>query len=216
MSPTVRIRGAARHNSRLELISPTPKRLITAAGPDSGAACDSHGLAPDQAIWRVGGGRVVVVWRRSSVRGPRQVMFMTDPRPVMLGKIRRQHCTQAVTAGIQVGWTCRMELIPAPRTAITGGHLAHLVTLEPDGTPQVTLAWVGLENDEIVAGHLGVWRKVANMRRNPRVVLSMETGGVAANGLAEYLVVHGQARVTEGGAHPNSFNVSLVSTSART
>jgi PPOX class probable F420-dependent enzyme len=93
-----------------------------------------------------------------------------------------------------------MELSPAVRTAITGGHLAHLVTLESDGTPQVTLVWVGLENDEIVAGHLGVWRKVDNMRRDSRVVLSMETGGVAANGLAEYLVIHGQARITEGGA----------------
>ena len=86
-----------------------------------------------------------------------------------------------------------MELSRAVETAITGGHLAHLVTLESDGTPQVTLVWVGLEKDEIVAGHLGVWRKVANMRRDPRVVLSMETGGVAANGLSEYLVIHGQA-----------------------
>jgi PPOX class probable F420-dependent enzyme len=93
-----------------------------------------------------------------------------------------------------------MELSRAVRTAITGGHLAHLVTLDPDGTPQVTLVWVGLEDDEIVAGHLGIWRKVANMHRDPRVVLSMETGGQAASGLAEYLVIHGQARITEGGA----------------
>jgi hypothetical protein len=60
--------------------------------------------------------------------------------------------------------------------------------------------WVGLEDDEIVAGHLGIWRKVANIRRNPHVALSMETGGHAPNGLAEYLIVHGSARVTEGGA----------------
>ncbi len=93
-----------------------------------------------------------------------------------------------------------MQLSEAVRAALTGGHLAHLVTLEADGAPQVTLVWVGLEGDEIVAGHLGVWRKVANIRRDPRVVLSMETGGRAANGLAEYLVVHGIARITEGGA----------------
>jgi len=93
-----------------------------------------------------------------------------------------------------------MQLSEDVRSALTSGHLAHLVTLEPDGTPQVTLVWVGLEDDEIVAGHLGVWRKVANVRRDPRVVLSMETGGHAPNGLAEYLVVHGRARITEGGA----------------
>jgi PPOX class probable F420-dependent enzyme len=93
-----------------------------------------------------------------------------------------------------------MQLSEEVRAALTSGHLAHLVTLEPDGSPQVTLVWVGLEGDEIVAGHLGVWRKVANMKRDPRVILSMETGGHAANGLAEYLVIHGTARITEGGA----------------
>jgi PPOX class probable F420-dependent enzyme len=93
-----------------------------------------------------------------------------------------------------------MQLSEHVRDALTGGHLAHLVTLEPDGSPQVTLVWVGLEGDEIVAGHLGVWRKVANMTRDHRVALSIETGGTASNGLAEYLVVHGTARITEGGA----------------
>jgi PPOX class probable F420-dependent enzyme len=93
-----------------------------------------------------------------------------------------------------------MELSEEVRVALTAGHLAHLVTLEPDGSPQVTIVWVGLEGDEIVAGHLGVWRKVANIGRDPRVVLSIETGGRAANGLAEYLVVYGTARITEGGA----------------
>jgi PPOX class probable F420-dependent enzyme len=93
-----------------------------------------------------------------------------------------------------------MELTESVRTALTSGRLAHLVTLGPDGAPQVTLVWVGLEDDEIVAGHLGVWQKVANVRRDPRVVLSMETGGHAPNGLAHYLVVYGAARITEGGA----------------
>lgn len=93
-----------------------------------------------------------------------------------------------------------MQLTPEVRDALTAGHLAHLVTLEADGTPQVTLVWIGLEGDEIVSGHLGVWRKVANVRRDPRVALSIETGGHAPNGLAQYLVIHGTARVTEGGA----------------
>jgi PPOX class probable F420-dependent enzyme len=93
-----------------------------------------------------------------------------------------------------------MELTDSVRTALTSGHLAHLVTLGTDGTPQVTLVWVGIENDEIVAGHLGVWQKVANIRRDPRVALSMETGGRTANGLDHYLVVYGTARITEGRA----------------
>jgi PPOX class probable F420-dependent enzyme len=84
--------------------------------------------------------------------------------------------------------------------ALTGGHLAHLVTVEPDGRPQVTIVWVGLEDGEIVSGHLGAWRKLENVRRDPRVALSMETGGREPSGLDRYLVVRGRARVTEGGA----------------
>lgn len=84
--------------------------------------------------------------------------------------------------------------------ALTGGHLAHLVTVEPDGRPQVTIVWVGIEDGEIVSGHLGAWRKLENVRRDPRVALSMETGGREPSGLDRYLVVRGRARVTEGGA----------------
>jgi len=86
------------------------------------------------------------------------------------------------------------------RAALEAGHLAHLVTLNEDGSPQVTIVWVGLEGDEIVSGHLGSWKKLRNIGRDPRVALSMETGGVSSHGLAEYLVVNGVARVTEGGA----------------
>lgn len=92
-------------------------------------------------------------------------------------------------------------LTPAVRDALTAGHLAHLVTVNDDGSPQVAIVWVGLEGDEIVSAHLsGDQRKLANVRRDPRVVLSMETGGFNPYGLAHYLVVHGAARVTEGGA----------------
>ena len=86
------------------------------------------------------------------------------------------------------------------RRALTSGHLAHLVTLGSGGDPQVTLVWVGIDGNEIVAAHLGAWQKVRNIRRDPRVVLSMETGGRSENGLDEYLVIHGRARITEGGA----------------
>lgn len=90
--------------------------------------------------------------------------------------------------------------------ALSSGHLAHLVTLEPDGSPQVSLVWTGVEGTaedddlQIVSGHLGAWRKVENVRRDPRVALSLETGGTGPDGLAEYLVVHGRAYVSEGGA----------------
>jgi PPOX class probable F420-dependent enzyme len=86
------------------------------------------------------------------------------------------------------------------RTVLEGPALAHLVTVEPDGRPQVSIVWVGLDGDEIVAAHLPEHRKIRNMRRDSRVALSVEAGTRNELGLAEYLVVHGHARVTEGGA----------------
>ncbi len=86
------------------------------------------------------------------------------------------------------------------RRAITAGRLAHLVTINPDGSPQVSLVWTGLEGDEIVVGHLGSGFKIANITRDPRVALSIEAEGRNAIGLDHYLVIHGTARLTPGGA----------------
>jgi PPOX class probable F420-dependent enzyme len=84
---------------------------------------------------------------------------------------------------------------------VESGSLAHLVTLNPDGSPQVTCVWVGLDNDEIVSGHLRTdQRKLRNVVRDPRVALSMEGTEIHPPGLKEYLVIHGRARLVEGGA----------------
>ena len=91
-------------------------------------------------------------------------------------------------------------LTPAARAVIESGRLAHLVTVEADGSPQTSIVWVGLDGDQIVSGHLDLRRKLRNVQRDPRVVLSLETGHRNAMGLDEYLVVHGTAAVTEGGA----------------
>jgi PPOX class probable F420-dependent enzyme len=91
-------------------------------------------------------------------------------------------------------------ITPEVEKALTAGRLAHLVTLNADGSPQVSIVWVGVENGEIVSGHLGERRKLSNVRRDPRVVLSMECAGRTQHGLDHYLVVRGRARITEGGA----------------
>jgi PPOX class probable F420-dependent enzyme len=94
-----------------------------------------------------------------------------------------------------------MSVLTDPvREALTAGHLAHLVTLNPDGSPQATIVWIGLDGDEIVSGHYGMRQKLRNVRRDSRVVLSLETGGRTEHGLDHYLVVEGRARVTDGGA----------------
>jgi len=91
--------------------------------------------------------------------------------------------------------------IPAEiRSLIEAGCHAHLVTLNRDGSPQVTVVWIGLEGDEIVAGHLPRNRKVKNIERDPRIALSLEANTKSAMGLVEYAVVYGHARIEEGGA----------------
>jgi PPOX class probable F420-dependent enzyme len=86
------------------------------------------------------------------------------------------------------------------RQVLESKALGHLVTLGRDGSPQVTIVWVGLDGDEIVSGHLSKYQKVRNIQHDGRVVLSVETPNVNDHGLQEYLVVYGTARITEGGA----------------
>jgi PPOX class probable F420-dependent enzyme len=92
-------------------------------------------------------------------------------------------------------------LSPEVRRMVESGRLAHLVTLNRDGSPQVSCVWVGIEDDEIVSAHLSDrQQKLRNVRRDPRVALSIEGVEIQSPGLLQYLVVHGRARITEGGA----------------
>jgi len=96
-----------------------------------------------------------------------------------------------------------MVAIPdSVRAFLATGPLAHVVTLDPDGSPYVTLAWAGFDGDEVVfATFFGTdQRKLRNLRRDARIALSVPTTRVNEWGLLEYLVVYGTARVTEGGA----------------
>ena len=96
-----------------------------------------------------------------------------------------------------------MRLDDSARAFIGSGADATLVTINPDGSPQVSLIWVALqstpEGDELVSGHLTEYQKTRNVRREPRVALTI----VAKDRPGEqtpYLSVQGTARITEGGA----------------
>jgi PPOX class probable F420-dependent enzyme len=93
-----------------------------------------------------------------------------------------------------------VKLPGSARALIESGRLAHLVTLNRDGSPQISCVWVGLDGDDLVSGHLGDRQKLRNVRTDPRVSLSIEGGEIQPPGLLQYLVVHGRVRITEGGA----------------
>jgi PPOX class probable F420-dependent enzyme len=97
-----------------------------------------------------------------------------------------------------------VDTIPSSlRELFATGPLATVVTLDPDGTPHVTLSWAGFDGDELVMAtffHLNQ-RKLENLRRDPRVVVSVQAKEHSGQGLWPYAVVQGRVdRITEGGA----------------
>jgi PPOX class probable F420-dependent enzyme len=93
-----------------------------------------------------------------------------------------------------------MVIPDSAREVIEAGRLAHFVTINRDGSPHVTIVWVGLDGDEIIIGKLNPDQKVKNIRRDPRVSLSIEAPSGDQFGMKNYLVVEGRARIAEGGA----------------
>ena len=83
---------------------------------------------------------------------------------------------------------------------IASGPLAHLTTLNADGSPQVTVIWIGLDGGDVVSGHLGRYAKIRNIERDPRVVLSFAAPQDRTTVMNPYAVL--QARATlEPGEH---------------
>ncbi len=93
-----------------------------------------------------------------------------------------------------------MKIPQSVRELIEAGAPAHLVTLNPDGSPQVTLVWIGIDGDDIVAAHLPENRKVRNIRRDGRVAISLQANTKSILRFTEYAVIYGEARIEEGGA----------------
>jgi PPOX class probable F420-dependent enzyme len=88
----------------------------------------------------------------------------------------------------------------AARALLQSNALAQLITINADGSPQVSGVWIGLDGEELVVASLPKRIKVHNVERDSRVALVIQSPTKSARGLDEYLVVHGTARVTEGGA----------------
>ncbi|MGE0782267.1 PPOX class F420-dependent oxidoreductase [Mycolicibacterium sp.] len=97
-----------------------------------------------------------------------------------------------------------MKLNDAARELIGDGADATLVTLNADGSPQVSLVWVALQStpdgDELVTAHLAEHQKVRNVRRDPRVAVTILSPGDVGVAGRPYLAITGTARIVEGGA----------------
>jgi PPOX class probable F420-dependent enzyme len=97
-----------------------------------------------------------------------------------------------------------VELDDSARAFIGNGADATLVTLNPDGTPHVSVVWMALQStpdgDELVSAHLSEYKKTRNIRRNPHVAVTILSKDSHPGQPTPYLSITGSARIVEGGA----------------
>jgi PPOX class probable F420-dependent enzyme len=84
------------------------------------------------------------------------------------------------------------------RDLIESGPMAHLSTINADGSPQVTVIWIGLDGGDLVSGHMSWYAKLRNIERDPRVVLSFDAPRVPGVALNPYAVLRARASVQPG------------------
>ena len=66
-------------------------------------------------------------------------------------------------------------LTPEVRGALDGTAVAHLATVGPDGAPHSVPVWIGTRGEQVVFITGPGSRKARNLRRDPRVALSLTT-----------------------------------------
>jgi PPOX class probable F420-dependent enzyme len=77
------------------------------------------------------------------------------------------------------------ELTDAALDLLRSTAVATVATVNADGSPHLTVAWVGIDGEEIVFGTLNDQRKLRNVRRDPRVALVVQGDRVNDWGLRE-------------------------------
>ncbi|MFF4127966.1 PPOX class F420-dependent oxidoreductase [Microbispora rosea] len=80
-------------------------------------------------------------------------------------------------------------LDPDVRRVLDGASIAHLATVLPDGSPHTAPVYVGTQGDRIVLFTGPGTRKARNLRRDPRMALSV----APADNPFEPVVVRGRA-----------------------
>jgi PPOX class probable F420-dependent enzyme len=87
-------------------------------------------------------------------------------------------------------------LPPELRQLVETGPLAHLSTINADGSPQVSVIWLGLDGDDLVTAHMRrTYLKLQNIDRDPRVVLSFEAPREPGVLLAPHAVIRARATI---------------------
>ena len=91
-------------------------------------------------------------------------------------------------------------LNPELRELIESAPLGHVVTINPDGSPQVSVVWIALDGDDVLTAHMRMYRKLRNLQRDPRIAISIQAPQRAGEFMTQYAVLYGNATVEAGGA----------------
>ena len=91
-----------------------------------------------------------------------------------------------------------IELLAQADALLGSDAVAHVWTTNPDGTPQVSVVWVIAQGDDIVFGTDTSSQKAKNLRRDNRIVLSIEDTERNERGFQRHLVARGRARIHPG------------------
>ena len=89
--------------------------------------------------------------------------------------------------------------VPLPESArelLLDRAYGHVVTINRDGTPQVSMVWMDVDGDELVFNTHEGRMKPRNLRRDPRIWVSIPS----RENPQDYLLVIGTARVESEGA----------------
>jgi PPOX class probable F420-dependent enzyme len=89
-------------------------------------------------------------------------------------------------------------LVPELRELIDSGPLTHLTTINADGSPQVSVIWIGRDGDELLSAHMSRYVKVRNIERDPRVALSFTAPRDPSAFLNPYAVLRAHATIEQG------------------
>jgi PPOX class probable F420-dependent enzyme len=82
------------------------------------------------------------------------------------------------------------------RRLVESGPLAHLSTINADGSPQVSVIWLGIDGEDLVTSHMRREQlKLRNIERDPRVALSFEAPREPGAMLVPYAVVRARATI---------------------
>jgi PPOX class probable F420-dependent enzyme len=86
-----------------------------------------------------------------------------------------------------------VKLSDSARKIIDDTNHAVLATINPDGSPQTSVVWIGRDGDDLLISTAAGRRKDRNLRRDPRASLSV----FDKNDPERYLEVRGTATITE-------------------